>query len=77
MEKRKFCDENEIVVGTPILQLYYNNKMLKLRFGKKKLPNEKAEKVETRLTNVYIGQLHSYAIQALVNITLTAIKVRL
>lgn len=30
--KRKFCNENNLVVGTPILQMYYNSKSVRFRF---------------------------------------------
>ncbi|KAG2370610.1 hypothetical protein C9374_011782 [Naegleria lovaniensis] len=29
---RKFCNENNLVVGTPILQMYYNSKSVRFRF---------------------------------------------
>ncbi|KAL9643000.1 hypothetical protein ABK040_010691 [Willaertia magna] len=30
---RKFCTDNNLVVGTPILQMYYNGKNVRFRFG--------------------------------------------
>lgn len=72
-------------MGTPILQLYYNNKLLKLRFVSNKQKKPAAPQqgaaanndANNKATNVYIGQLHNFAIQSLVNITLNSIKVRL
>lgn len=64
---RKFCDDNEFVVGTPILQVYYNGKSVRYRFLRR-------EDVNSRPTNVYIGQLHMTTIQTLVNFTFNAIN---
>jgi len=64
------------------LQLYYNNKLLKLRFISASASKKKADTSSAaasaastvKPTNVYIGQLHNFAIQSIVNITLNTIK---
>lgn len=70
--KRKFCDDNSLVVGTPILQMYYNGRSIRFRF----LRNIEltTKNLETKPSNVYIGQLHFNTIKTLVSMTEEGIK---
>ncbi|KAL0478509.1 hypothetical protein AKO1_008189 [Acrasis kona] len=66
---RKFCDDNEFVVGTPLLQVYYNGKSVRYRYVRKDNVDG-----DTKSTNILIGQLHSTTIQTIVSSTLSAVN---
>jgi hypothetical protein len=67
---RKFCDDNEFVVGTPILQVFYNGKSVRYRF----IRREDTDTSQIRPTNVYVAQLHISTIRKLVALTFEAIE---
>jgi hypothetical protein len=71
---REFCDENQLVVGTPVLQMYYNAKSIKFRFLNSYESQVQASDPSKRV-NIYIGQLHFAMINSLVQMTFQAIQV--
>lgn len=70
---REFCDENQLVVGTPVLQMYYNAKSIKFRFLNSYESQVQASDPSKRV-NIYIGQLHFAMINSLVQMTFQAIQ---